>query len=589
MTRAGGNIGPYRLVRRLGVGGMAEAFEAERPLSERCVLPVCIKRVLPAFADDPEYVSMFRREAVLAAQLHHPNVVTLLDVGTDHDQPYLVLELVDGIDLRALLQTAPGQRLSEEVVLYLAAELAHALDYAHTPDGGRAGLVHRDLSPSNVLLGRGGEVKLADFGLAKPLVGALATQSGAVRGKLAYLAPEQMRGLPVDGRADLFSLGVVLYQCLAGVRPFDGAHDVETMTRILGDRRRPLRELAPDVSPALAAIVDRLLAAAPEERYPSAASLLDALRDLPSPANGRFALVDLIEGRLGGPEARRHLVPTRSLSATGAAHEGDRAQQPEPEPEPAPSPPPALPADAPPSSAPARSSLPDTPAAEHRTSSAPPPPARRRGLPRPLVAIGLAAGAALFVAVGMRLGLRERSASTAATVRATAPTETTTDLRPSAARPGAGVARPTVERSTPASAPEPEPRTAPARTTAAEAVAAHAITPPPPPPAAASPSATVATVATDAASQRTTLRVFVVPWGRIWVDGVQRGRAPLTLSLEPGTHRIAAGQEEPTVERRVRLDPGESRTVELDLASADAPAFARADARAAARSNLAPR
>jgi hypothetical protein len=245
--------------------------------------------VLPAYASDPEIVRQLEREARLASGLRHGNVVTVLDYGTIDGCPYLALELVEGVDLRALLARAEGRRLSGEVVALLAIDVAEALDHAHRAksDDAPEGIVHRDVSPSNVLLDVSGGVRLADFGVAKAMKQSAATVSGTVRGKIPYMAPEHIRGERTDGRTDLFALGVVLYEALAGERPFDGTHDVETMTRVLAASRKPLIERVPDVDPAFAAIVERLLAADPADRFASAAALLEALAPLAPPPSAR--------------------------------------------------------------------------------------------------------------------------------------------------------------------------------------------------------------------------------------------------------------------------------------------------------------
>jgi serine/threonine-protein kinase len=294
-------FGPYRLIRRLGVGGMAETFEATRRGASGFEQRVCLKRVLPAFGEDEDLVSRFQREARLAAKLRHTNIVGVIDVGEVDGAQYMALELVDGVDLRSLLRSSPEQRLSPEVVVLLALDLAYALEHAHDT------LVHRDISPSNVLLDRSGEAKLADFGVAKSLDNAKVTASRNARGKIPYMAPEQMRGESVDGRADLFSLGVVMFEALAGARPFDGAHDVETMQRILDGRRRTLEELAPATPLALQEIVERLIASDRAQRFQSASELLEALADLVPPPNVRRALSAAIEGYRGGPGARLHV------------------------------------------------------------------------------------------------------------------------------------------------------------------------------------------------------------------------------------------------------------------------------------------
>ncbi|NNE19891.1 MAG: protein kinase [Myxococcales bacterium] len=294
-------FGAYYLLRRLGVGGMAETFEATRIGAGGFEQRVCLKRVLPAFSGDLEFVSHFRREAVLAAQLRHTNVVGVIDVGEIDDVHYMTLELVDGLDLRSLLKSSPGERLPPDTVALIALDLAYALEHAH------ASLVHRDISPSNILLSRSGEAKLADFGIAKALDDAKATASRSARGKVPYMSPEHMRGEAVDGRADLFSLGVVLFEAVAGVRPFDGAHDVETMQKILEGNRRSLEEVAPHAPKELREIIERLLEVDPAVRTPSAARLIEELGTVaPAPALRR-QLASTIESHRGGPNARMHV------------------------------------------------------------------------------------------------------------------------------------------------------------------------------------------------------------------------------------------------------------------------------------------
>jgi serine/threonine protein kinase len=301
MAREPREFGPYRLIRRLGVGGMAETFEAARNAAGGFEQRVCLKRVLPAFSDDGEFVSRFQREAKLAAQLRHTNIVGVIDFGEVDGVHYMTLELVDGVDLRSLLKSSPEQRLPPDTVALIALDLAYALEHAH------ASLVHRDISPSNILLSRSGETKLADFGIAKAMESAGVTASRSAKGKVPYMSPEHMRGEATDGRADLFSLGVVLFEAVAGVRPFDGVHDVETMQKILEGERRSLVDAAPDVPAALRDVIERLIEVDPGARTQSATRLIEELAAVaPAPAVRR-ELAATIEGHRGGPEARLHV------------------------------------------------------------------------------------------------------------------------------------------------------------------------------------------------------------------------------------------------------------------------------------------
>jgi serine/threonine protein kinase len=294
-------FGPYHLVRRLGVGGMAETFEATRAGTGGFEQRVCLKRVLPAFSEDDEFVSRFRREAMLAAQLRHTNIVGMIDFGEIDGVHYMTLELVDGVDLRSFLKSSPGERLSPETVALIGLDLANALAHAH------ATLVHRDISPSNILLSRSGETKLADFGIAKAMDDARATASRSAKGKVPYMSPEHMRGEPLDGRADLFSLGVVLFEAASGARPFDGVHDVETMQRILEGERPSLAEVAPEAPRRLCEVIERMIEVDPAARTPSAAHLIEELAEVAPSPTVRRELASTIEGHRGGPEARLHV------------------------------------------------------------------------------------------------------------------------------------------------------------------------------------------------------------------------------------------------------------------------------------------
>jgi len=294
-------FGPFHLVRRLGVGGMAETFEAARSGQGAFEQRVCLKRVLPAFSEDDVFVSRFRREAKLAARLRHTNIVGVIDVGEIDGVHYMTLELVDGVDLRSFLKSCPEEKLSPDTVALIALDLAYALEHAHGT------LVHRDISPSNILLSRSGETKLADFGIAKAIDNAAVTASRSAKGKVPYMSPEHVRGDAVDGRADLFSLGVVLFEAAAGVRPFDGAHDVETMQRILDGERRSLADLAPDIPPALRQVIEGLIEVDPEVRTPSAARLIEELAAVAPPPETRRALGSTVESHRGGPKARMHV------------------------------------------------------------------------------------------------------------------------------------------------------------------------------------------------------------------------------------------------------------------------------------------
>ncbi len=310
-------FGDYDLIERLGVGGMAETFVARRRGPGGFEQRVCLKRVLPSFAADDDFVAMFLREARLSALLHHGHIARVLDFGIEDGTHYLTLELIEGTDLRELLLhlRMRGERLDPGLTSHLAHALGAALDFAHTVDeqGRATGIIHRDVSPSNVLLSEAGEVKLADFGIAKATNVPGSIQSGALKGKIPYMAPEYASGRASSPRTDLFSLGVLLYECLAGHRPFDGEHDLETLDNTRLGRRDALRDAARDAPLPLVTAIEALLAPDPDARTPHAAAFLTAIDEAPPPALSQRELGKLVRkvDRRRDLETRPGLASTR--------------------------------------------------------------------------------------------------------------------------------------------------------------------------------------------------------------------------------------------------------------------------------------
>jgi serine/threonine protein kinase len=220
---AGTRVGRYTIVDRIGAGGMAELFLARQDGPRGFAKPIALKLLHAHIGEDPEFVAMFEREARVAAALVHPHVVQVLDIGVAEDEHFLALEFVHGRDLRRILVAQRGP-LPLGPALRVVTDVAKALHYVHTrcdPHGRPLDLVHRDVSPANVLVGFAGSVKLADFGIAKAADQTAHTRTGTLKGKFGYMAPEQCLQQGVDARSDLFALGVVLYEATTGRRLAD--------------------------------------------------------------------------------------------------------------------------------------------------------------------------------------------------------------------------------------------------------------------------------------------------------------------------------------------------------------------------------
>jgi len=261
---------------------MAEVFRAELVGAEGVTRELVVKKMHPTLALDPTAVAMFIEEARLAARLQHPNVVQVYEFGKDNDDYFLAMELVDGCDLATLLRTAAGP-LPIALAGFIAAELLEGLGHVHAlsdATGAPLGLVHRDVSPHNVLLRRNGEVKLADFGIAKAAarIGRETGQTGlGVKGKFAYMPPEQARGEALDGRADLFAVGAILYEMLTGTRVYAARGDGDLVDAVREGRVRSMAAVAPEVDAAFGGVVDRAVHPQRAARYESAAAMRQAL------------------------------------------------------------------------------------------------------------------------------------------------------------------------------------------------------------------------------------------------------------------------------------------------------------------------
>ena len=313
-------LGKYQLLRKLATGGMAEVFLAKTdgPMGFEKLL--VIKRILPHLAEDPQFVEMFLGEAKLAAQLNHPNLVQLFDFGEAEGSYFIAMEYIDGPTLRLMLSRARDLRapislgLAARIVSSAAEGLAYAHDFRDHVTDEPLHLVHRDVSPDNILVGRSGAVKLVDFGIAKARGQSHHTQAGTVKGKVAYMAPEQLRGEPLDRRVDLYALGVVLYELCTGQMPFEASSDASMVRAVLYDAAIPAVRRVPTLPRAIQSILDRLLAKDRDARYPDCRTLhadLEAFIPSTGEATNGFALSRLV-AQLAPPPPPAPPTPPRA-------------------------------------------------------------------------------------------------------------------------------------------------------------------------------------------------------------------------------------------------------------------------------------
>ncbi len=278
-------LGNYLLGERMAAGGMAEIFHAE-PVVGRFDGPIVVKQMLPALAETKDFVAMFIEEARISTTLDHPNIVKVHDFEATDRGLFLVMDLVDGPDLHSVMTRCSklGRHIEPELAAYIACHVLEALDYAHSaasPRGERLNVVHRDVSPSNILISRRGHVKLADFGIARAstLGRTQEVASGTLKGKFGYMSPEQVRGDDLDGRSDVFSMGIVLAEMLTSRRLFSATNDVELLLMV---RRGDLARLAlygRHIPDELNAILRKALAVDLEHRFCTADAFRNALVD----------------------------------------------------------------------------------------------------------------------------------------------------------------------------------------------------------------------------------------------------------------------------------------------------------------------
>ncbi|MCB9654978.1 MAG: protein kinase [Deltaproteobacteria bacterium] len=280
-------IGRFEVLRKIATGGMAELFLARQVGMEGFEKVVAIKRILAHLAYDEEFINMFRDEARLVAKLSHPNIVQIYDLAKADDTYFIAMEYIPGRNLSSVAKRsrAKGTPFPPEYIARCVAQACEGLHYAHTRkdmDGKPLEIVHRDVSPQNIILAFSGAVKLVDFGIAKAATKIAHTRAGVLKGKYAYMSPEQIRGEVIDARSDIFAVGIVLYELLCGRRPFEKDNSIQTLKAIVQDPHVDCRALNPNIPDALAEIIDRALVKDPRRRFQSAQETQIALEDFVS-------------------------------------------------------------------------------------------------------------------------------------------------------------------------------------------------------------------------------------------------------------------------------------------------------------------
>ena len=320
-------FGKYQILDRIAFGGMAELYRARIQGDQGFQKLVAVKKMHAHFSVDPEVVEAFIEEAKLAAFLQHPHIVQIYDFGCKQDAYFIVMEYLQGKDLRTLT-TALGERqrlLGLENSLSIAASICSGLEYAHrlTDMAGRPlNIVHRDISPQNIFVTYAGQVKILDFGIAKAMDRGTTTEAGVLKGKVAYMSPEQARGRQIDQRSDLFAVGVILYELLTGQRLYQG-NNMEILRRAQTGDFVPPEVLLPDVTPELTFVFQRLLALDPEDRFMDAGAASTALEECLDDVSHRAIerhLADLVCDLFHEDKAAEEAALQRLMGGGTAAH-----------------------------------------------------------------------------------------------------------------------------------------------------------------------------------------------------------------------------------------------------------------------------
>jgi uncharacterized membrane protein affecting hemolysin expression len=289
-------IGPYLLHKKVARGGMAELFLADYVRQDGFKRKVAIKRILPHLAGNPDFIKMFTREARLAALLQHPNIVQIFDYGKIENAYFIAMEYIDGKNLGEIL-AALKQGLPIDKAVFIFSQICKGLDYSHTKRDESTGepfhIVHRDISPQNLLISFQGEVKISDFGISKARSEPSLTQAGIVKGKMAYMSPEQALGKPIDHRADIYALGLVFYETLTGKRVYTFSSDIDAIRAIPQMDIEPVSNSVPDVHEELNRIIMKCLEKQKDNRYQSAAEVYTDLMTFKKEQKLAFEAYDL--------------------------------------------------------------------------------------------------------------------------------------------------------------------------------------------------------------------------------------------------------------------------------------------------------
>lgn len=283
------SFGRYFLIDKIAVGGMAEVFKAKSFSHGGFEKLLVIKRILQHLSDNEEFVDMFIDEAKISVELQHPNIVQIYDFGRIAENYFIAMECVEGKDIKGILRKLAERRvmLPMEYAVYIAHEMCKGLDYAHKRtdmQGTPLGIIHRDVSPSNILVSYSGEVKVADFGIAKAQISVYNTKGGVLKGKFEYMSPEQARGEDLNHQADIFATGIILHEMLTGRRLFKSDSDIRTLERIKAVDVKPPSDINPSIPKRLDAIVMKALTVDTETRFANARELQTALLEFMYPA-----------------------------------------------------------------------------------------------------------------------------------------------------------------------------------------------------------------------------------------------------------------------------------------------------------------